>query len=88
MNVKHGMMNLVCIQRFDSDKVERIRHVDAEELVLGGHAIYTPKHIWRAQTDHKHRVRNATIHSYRVKKGMHRGKRQTRSNAARFPTSY
>lgn len=88
MNVKHRMMNLVCIQRFDSDKVERIRHVDAEELVNGGQAIYVPNHIWRSQTNHKQRVRNSAIHSYRVKNGMHRGKRQARGNGSRFPTAY
>jgi hypothetical protein len=80
------MMNLVCIQT--ADGVQRIRHVDAEELVNGGHAIYVPKHVWRANTNHKQRVRNAAIHSFRTKKGMGRGQKASRANAGRFPTAH
>lgn len=78
MNLRHRMMNLVCIQSFADSQIRRVRHVDAEELVSNGHAIYVPRNLWRANTTHEQRVANASAHSFRTKKGANRGKKQAR----------
>lgn len=75
MNIERRMMNLVCIQTIGSQvQVQRIRHVDAEELVRDGKAIYVSKQVWRNATDHDKRVRNAAAHIYSRKKGSARGR--------------
>ena len=89
MNIKNRMMGLVCIQTIGTQvQVQRIRHVDAEELVNDGRAIYVSKQVWRGVTDHDKRVRNAAAHSYSRKKGSGRGKNKSASSAARFPTAH
>lgn len=87
MKIRHRMMNLVCIQTLSDSTICRIRHADAEELVIAGQAVYVPKHVWRDVTDHKQRVINAHHYVYRAKKGSNRGMRKSTNSARRFPTA-
>lgn len=73
MKIANRMMNLVCIRSNDGS-LQRIRHIDAEELVNHGLASYIPRHVYRAATTHEQRVQNARIYTYRRKKGSGRGK--------------
>jgi hypothetical protein len=74
MKLSHRMMNLVCIKTVSDGRIQRIRHIEAEEQVNNGDAIYVPCRVWRDATTHEQRVNNARIHTYRRKKGSGRGR--------------